>query len=526
MKFKRLICVILSLILTVIYFTGCDSNEAYVLYFELDTPPKTLDPQLASGTAEELLVKNIFEGLVRENANGEIVKGAAESYSVSDDGLIYTFKLREGAKWSDGKNVTSDDFIFAFNRAVDPKNVAPYASSLYGIEGAKSIATGKKRNGLGVTKISDNSLKIRLTSPDPTFLHTLTTAICMPCREDMYNKAKGQYGLVADRIVTNGSFKIRFWEKSEKFSLRINKFADYNGDFTAETSAVIFSAGETTGRAVRIDEGNLDMGFVNMSETSDKSNIFAYETGCYALIINKDSVLGGSNFRKAFAKSIHRNRLKNELQKPLSESGSLVPNTVLLNGYALSSKIAVTLPPSYEPNEAHSLYIAGAEDTKDMPSKIDILYYGKEEIANMALLVAENMQQALGAVVNAISTDSEESLSYAVKNGEYTLALVPTSAVSSDPAQFFEQFTTSSNNNIFGFSNSDFDNAVAKIKPNSKEETVIKASETAVKELINDIQVIPIAMYSDAFYYGKDFTCPIISPFGGVIDLALVKKVK
>ncbi|MEE1026280.1 MAG: peptide ABC transporter substrate-binding protein [Acutalibacteraceae bacterium] len=526
MKIKRLICFILSLILTVACFTGCDSNEAYVLYFELDSPPKTLDPQLASGTSEELLIKNLFEGLVRENDKGEIVGGAAESYSVSDDGLIYPFKLREGSKWSDGENVTADDFVFALSRAVDPKNKAPYVSSLYGIVGAKSIATGKKHNGLGVTKISDNSLKIRLTSPDPKFLHTLTTAICMPCREDIYNKAKGQYGLVADRIVTNGSFKIRFWEKSDKFSLRINKFADYNGSFTAETSAVIFSAGETTGRAVRIDEGNLDMGFVNISETSDKSNIFPYETCCYSLIINKNSPLGSRDFRKAFAKSIHRNRLKNELQKSLNESGCLIPNTVLLNGSALSSKITITVPPSYEPNEAHSLYVAEAEDTKDMPSKIDILYYGKEEIANMALLVAENMQQALGAVVNAIPTDSEEGLFSAVKNGEYTLALVPISAVSSDPEQFFEQFTRSSNNNIFGFSDDVFDYEVAKIKANASEQTIIKASETALKELINDIQIIPIAMYSDAFSYGKDFTCPIFSPFGGVIDLALVKKVK
>lgn len=526
MKIKRLICFILSLILTVVCFAGCDSNEAYVLYFELDSPPKTLDPQLASGTSEELLIKNLFEGLVRENAKGKIVGGAAESYSVSDNGLMYTFTLREGAKWSDGENVTADDFIFALNRAVDPKNKAPYVSSLYGIVGAKDIATGKNNKGLGVTKTGDNSLTIKLNSPDPKFLHTLTTAICMPCREDIYNKAKGQYGLIADRIVTNGSFKIRFWEKSDKFSLRINKFTDYNGKFPAETSAVIFSAGETTGRAVRIDEGNLDMGFVNVSEISDKSNIFAYETSCYSLIINKNSPLGSGNFRKAFAKSIHRNRLKNELQKSLNESGCLIPNTVLLNGSALSSKITITVPPSYEPVEAHSLYIAGAEETKDMPSKIDILYYGNEEITDMALLIAENMQQALGAVVNAISTDSEEGLFSAVKNGEYTLALVPISATDSDPAHFFEQFTQSSNNNIFGFSNSDFDYEVAKINTTASEKTIIKAYENALKELISDIQIIPIAMYSDAFSYGKDFTCPIISPFGGVIDLALVKKVK
>lgn len=525
MKLKKLTSLILCVIISLIFFTGCDSNDDYVLYFELDSAPKTLDPQLVSEKSEELLVKNLFEGLMRENSKGEIVEGVAKSYTVSADKKTYTFTLREDAKWSDERPVKAEDFVFAFERAVDPKNEAPYVASLYNIVGARDIAEGKNST-LGVTAPNSSTVKIELISPDESFLRTLTTSICMPCRKDIYNKAKGQYGIIHDRIVTNGSFKIRFWEKGDKFSLRINKFADYCGNFPAETTAVIFNIGETSGRATRIEEGNLDMGFVSFSESGDKSNLFCFEKSNYALLINKNSDFGDIDFRKAFAKSIHRNRLQNELGKALKESSCLIPDTVQLNGSSLASQITVTTPPSYAPNDAHSLYVSAAKGKENLPSKIDMLYFGDDDIKNLALLVAENMQQSLGAVVNAIPTESEAALVNSVSAGEFTLAIFPITAKSSEPSQFFETFTQNSTNNIFGFKNENYDEFVAKIKPNAKNTVITDASSSALKELISETSIIPLAMHLEAFSYSKELTCPIVSPFGGVIDLSLVRKNK
>lgn len=524
MKFKKLISLILSTALLLTIFTGCESNEDYVLYFELDSAPTTLDPQLASGTSEELIVRNLFEGLMRQNSDGEIVKGAAEDYSVSSDGLTYTFILREGAKWSDGEPLTANDFKYALERAVDPTTKAPYVSSLYGIIGAKDINTGKKSDGLGVTATDKKTLVIKLTSPNSDFLKTLTTSVCMPCRQDIFEKAKGQYGKVADHIVSNGSFRLRFWEKENSFSLRLNKNEEYSGDFASETTAVIFNVGEISGRAVRIDDGNLDMGFISVSESTQNSNIFTYEKTCYSLIINKSSPFGSSGFRKAFAKSIHRNRMKNELGKALDHSNCLIPGTVTLNGGTLSSKITVTVPPAYDPSAAHELYIEAAKSTDDLPSSIEIIYFGDDEITSLVKLIAENMQQSLGAVVNTRLLESEEALLSAVKSEEYQLALIPVTASSDKPELFFEQFTKNSANNIYGFNSAKIDSEVSKITSNASEEKVCNAAEAALKEIINDLSLIPVAYYSEAFSYGKDFTCPNISPFGGVIDLALVRK--
>ena len=161
-----------------------------------------------------------------------------------------------------------------------------------------------------------------------------------------------------------------------------------------------------------------------------------------------------------------------------------------------------------------------------MPKKIDILYFGEAEPKELSLMVAENMQQSLGAVVNAMPTQSNEELTTKVANGDFTLAILPITATSNTPQHFFETFTKNSGNNIYGFENKKYDEEVSKIKPDSNEATVTSAAEKALKTLISDISIIPLAMHLEGFGYSKEFTCPTVSPFGGVIDLALVRKSK
>lgn len=526
MKIIKLLCLVLSAALCITLFSGCSSNDNYIIYFELDGAPKTLDPQLVSTESEEIIARNLFEGLMRQNEKGEIVKGAAKDYSVSNDKKTYTFVLRDDAKWSDGSPLTANDFVFGIKRAVDPKNKAPYVASLYGIVGAKDIATGEKGAYLGVKAVNDNTITFELVKPDPTFLKLLTTAVCMPCKREVYEKAKGQYGITADNIISNGSYRIRFWEKESKFSLRINKNEEYNGSFSSEATAVIFNVGEIKGRAVRVDENNVDMGFVSLNEVSDKSNLVTFEKSCYSLLINKNSEFGGIQFRNAFAKSIHRNRLKNELGNSLTAAENLIPNTVLLNGKPLSNQIGAAPLPEYDPNAAHNHYIEGAKGNKKLPKSIELLYYGDDDIKNLAALIAENMQQALGTVVNITATDSEASLINSISLGQYQLALAPITAKNDNPAVFFEQFTKGSNNNFYGFKNTSFDTEVLKIVPSASENTVINAATNATKIIANDVSILPLAFRLEGFAYGKSFDCPIVSPFGGVIDLALVKKVK
>ncbi len=524
MRIKRLFCFVLTVIFILFAVCGCNDTQKYVLYMELNDKPDTLDPQLASGTTEELLTKNLFEGLMRCDANGDITYGAAESHTISNNGCVYTFKISEHAKWQNGDLVTANDFVFAFTRAVDPKIKAPAVSALYQIVGAKQMSQGKQAK-LGVTAIDETTLQIELISPDPNFLKILTTSITMPCHKATFEKAKGQYGKTGEHLLCNGSYRLRYWTKDGTFSLRLNKNEAYEGNFPSEAVAVMFSAGERTGRAKRIDDENLDIGLIDRGEATDQSNLFTFEKTCYALVINRHSQFSSKEFRTAFAAAIHRNRLKTELPVSFTESGCLIPSTVLLNKKPLNTQCTITIPAKYNPELAHKTYVSAAKQTDKLPNVIEILYYGNEDVAALTRLVAEGFQQSLGAVVNIKPTESEAALFTALRQKEYQFAIVPITAQSEDPAQFFEQFTSKAGErNYFGFKNNSYDKAVAKITKTAGENTITSATEQAVNLIIKDGHIIPLAHYSEAFAYGKSFSCPTISPFGGILDLALIRK--
>ena len=524
MRLKKLLSVFLSLIICFTCFVGCNEVKNYILYMELNEKPDTLDPQLANGNTEELIVKNLFEGLMRKDESGKIVTGAAETYEISDNKLTYTFKIRDNAKWSNGDDLTAEDFVFAFNRAVNPKTKSPYVASLYSIIGAKPIGSGENTS-LGVTALNNKTLQIKLKTQNPDFLETLTTAICMPCNKKVFEKAEGQYGKVKEHIVSNGSYRVRFWTKDGDFSLRLNKNEEYSGDFASEANAIIFSAGDTKGRAARIDKENLDLGFIDFSEATNQSNLFTFEKICYALVINKNSPIGSTAFRNAYSLAIHRNRLKNELGKSLTETSLILPSSILLNGNILSKKIKSYAPSIYNPDEAYRLYLNAVKELGKPPTSTEIVYYGGGEVTQMARLVAENFQQAFGAVVNLKLANSEKDLLSAVESQNYQLAIIPITAQNNSVNDFLEIFTSTSKQNIYGFKNKKYDAEVKKITPALSEADIIKTTENALQLIMQDLSIIPICYSTEAFAYGKSFSVPTISPYGGVVDMALVRKI-
>jgi oligopeptide transport system substrate-binding protein len=116
--------------------------------------PESLDPHKTSTTYEADIIRDLFEGLVAQDAKAELIPGAAESWTVSDDGKTYTFKMRQGATWSDGAPVTADDFVYSWRRLVDPATAAEYASMLYPVANAEEINTkGAKLEDLGVKAV-------------------------------------------------------------------------------------------------------------------------------------------------------------------------------------------------------------------------------------------------------------------------------------------------------------------------------------------------------------------------------------
>ena len=123
--FKRSVAFFLCAVIVLSLF-GCEKkHETRNILYETEDVLKTLDPQLAVGDTEQQAVMNLFEGLMRYNADGKIECAAAESYSISKDKKTYQFTLRDNLTWSDGRELTAEDYVFGLRRAVDPETNAP-----------------------------------------------------------------------------------------------------------------------------------------------------------------------------------------------------------------------------------------------------------------------------------------------------------------------------------------------------------------------------------------------------------------
>jgi len=174
--------------------------------------PSSIDPHKASGDWENRIMGDFLEGLVAEDAEANAIPGQAESWEISDDGLTYTFHLREGIKWTDGEPVLASDFVFAFRRLFNPATAAEYAYLQYPIKGGSEMAEGQTvaDADFGVAAPDDKTVVITLEGPTPFFLQALTHYTAWPLPEHLLEKVGDDWTKV-ENIVGNGPYMIKEW---------------------------------------------------------------------------------------------------------------------------------------------------------------------------------------------------------------------------------------------------------------------------------------------------------------------------
>jgi oligopeptide transport system substrate-binding protein len=168
--------------------------------------PETLDPHKASTVNESNILRNLFEGLMVLDPGGKVAPGVAESFSISEDGLTYSFRLRSSAKWSNGEPVTAADFVYSLRRIEDPKTHSQYAEVLYPIKNAQEVNTGKAAlTELGVAAPDARTMEITLKAPTPYFLQLLTHTSALPVNEQAVTRFGNEW-LKPGNMVSNGAY--------------------------------------------------------------------------------------------------------------------------------------------------------------------------------------------------------------------------------------------------------------------------------------------------------------------------------
>lgn len=262
---RKVLVAFLSMVMVAGLATGCstpstngsgdssDSGEK-VFRYAVNTEPTTLDPTKGQSIGDNEIQHAVTESLVRNTA-GTVEPGIAESWDISDDGLTYTFHLRDDAKWSDGEQITADDFVYSWKRLLDPETASPYAFIGDYLKNGHAIETGEMSvDELGVKAIDDTTLEVTLENPTSYFLSLVGSAgQYAPLRQDIVEEYGSDFAATADKNVYSGPYKM----------------------VSSENNVWVFEKNENYWN---IDEINLDRCELNYVENTD-TQLSMYESG-------------------------------------------------------------------------------------------------------------------------------------------------------------------------------------------------------------------------------------------------------
>ena len=204
--------------------TNAINYEARSISILIEQEPPQLDAMKSTDQVSGSVLGHIMEGLIAYDVNNELVPGVAERWDIRADGA--TFWLRADARWSDGKPVTAQDFVFAWKTALEPATASQYAFILFPVKNAEAINTGKLTGDtLGASATSDRVLEVEFEKPIAFFEKLVAFSTYYPAREDFYKSTNGRYGADADTMLYNGAFTVESWVHNS--SMRMEKNQQY-----------------------------------------------------------------------------------------------------------------------------------------------------------------------------------------------------------------------------------------------------------------------------------------------------------
>ncbi len=502
-KVKKIICAVLIFVL--LLCSACSSETLISMSFAVKEAAGSFDPQIAENATTNIIVKNCFEGLVRYNENGEIVPAVAKEWTVSKDGLVYTFFLRENAVWhltntakkqleeklpeDFSLEVTAYDFEFALKRAVDPSMGAKNAHLLKNIANASAVIDGNASpDNLSVVATDKYTLKITLSQPQSNFLNVLTESICMPCNETFFEACGGRYGMFIKYFISNGPFYISYFDEK---SYRLSKSADYTGDNSPQSDTVWFYIKSDTDELISILEEHQysgaylsDLEFSKL-ETDRKMTVIEIEDITRCFVLNtKNEALADINIRLAFRSVVDTQAIAEKNSKTVS---GLLPMSLGGEAEAVGS--------FYNPDKASEYLKKGLEELDREDISISVLTPVEyEESLKIAL---QKWQQALGVnMIISIEALSESELISRVKKGEYDIAFYPLRASTPCKEDYFENFISDSDNNIINLEDEGYDKLVNSLYSSSQQDKPLSQTQN---KLLSCAAIIPV--WSESTYF-------------------------
>ena len=502
--------------------------------YSIQSDPVCLDPQIVGDESSLIVIKNCMEGLVKKDRSGVIVSGVAQNWDLSDDGLTYTFYLRQNANWHvtdsqkkdlpedfDSK-VTAHDFVFALQRAVSPETGASNAYKLFAIQNAHEINSGALLpEDLGVTAIDDYTLEIKLSKQDDELLETLASSIAMPCNRAFFEYTGGRYGLDDDMYISNGCFYLSNWSRERSLNLRKNP--DYAGSLIVHPANVkIYIYSDRSEALNQLKSKELDAMFMSGKEYDtindrDKYKVSSVPNVVYSLIFNlSSSAVSAYDSRAALCHSIHDSSMAE--YSYMDRADGLIMDGISISGRRYSNEYDHRC---FDETKARDYLHNLTQDQIDSLDQMTVICIDDKDISDTAAKIIQNWQKYLGVYVK-LEILPYDDLCERVADGNYTAAFLPI-IYNCEPQEYLRNFTSDSNNNTIRLHSSEYDNLMSQIYSEYATPSVEKIAQ-AENFLLSNYCVYPIYFSSEYFVTQSNIEDMIFDHFSHMVDFSRALK--
>ena len=506
----------LSALLAAGLATSAMAQDSSVLSRGNGAEPQTLDAQRTTGVPESNILRDLFEGLVTNGPDGSTVPGAAESWTISEDGLTITFDMRDDARWSNGDQVTAEDFVFTLQRLVDPATASRFAWLAQPIVNADAITAGEiPIEELGVRAVDSDTLEVSLVAPTPYMVDALKHSSFSPVHRPSFD----EHGMEFTRpgnLVSNGAYMLDEWTPQSHVRLVANpEFHD--AENVSIPTIMYYPTVDRAQEVTRFRAGELDWTYelpfdqIQALEASmpDHFSNHLYFGTYYLTLQVQNPPFDDPRVRRALALTIDRNVITEQITSggeapayswvpPGANDGELAYDlqTVDFVDTAMDARI----------EEARGL-IEEAGYSASNPLQLEFLFNTNDTHRRIGVAFGAMWQEAFGDAV-ALSLRNVEWQVYldTTARGEHTMARAGwIGATYSDASYFLEKFKGDAGEaNSSKWVNPEYDAFLEQALAEPDPQARIDLMEQAEAVMLEDLPIIPVFHYTRARLINPD----------------------
>ncbi|RHS80372.1 peptide ABC transporter substrate-binding protein [Firmicutes bacterium AM43-11BH] len=554
---KKILSVILAAALTCSMVVGCgssketakddkaatSSSDGFNVTVNFASEPMTMDPALNSTVDGGVMANHLFEGLMKwqdtgEEADGsdgtvdnaELTYGQAESYDKveNEDGTVtYTFHLRDGIKWSDGKDVTAGDFEYAWKRLVDPATAADYSYMLDSVVNANEIIAGEKdASELAAKAVDDKTFEVTITTDVPYFEEICAFPAAMPVRQDIIEEKGDQWTFDPSTYISNGPYKLTEWTHNSQIVMAKNEnYYDYEnlGPDTITFKLMDDSNAMLSG----FKSGELD--FIQDAPQAELPGLIAsgdmkilnYLGTYYVCFQTQKAPFDNPKVREAFTLAVDRTYIVNKVtQSGQVEAGGYVPSGI---SDADGGDFREEGGDYYKPTDAD--YEANCEKARQLLAEagypngegfpvVEYLYNTSDAHKAVAEALQNMWEQELGVTVT-LNNQEWAAFLQTRKDGDYSIARNGWISDYNDPISFLDMWMTGGGNNDAQYANPEYDNIIKQAKATSDATERMKLLHQAEDILVGqDYVVDPLYFYTQKYMLADGIEGTYYCPLG------------